>query len=151
MADGVNAAETRGLTKIIRAGRSCKAWILKSAPAPFTRCLGPTAAAKSTVVKLLTGVYQPDGGVITIGGREMASIASPRAASALGVAVVHQEAPFIDTLSVAECTAQFRGYPTHGGRIQWAKLNREVRAMLEPFDGRFCGRRSSLASRSAAP
>ena len=107
---------------------------MKSAPAPFTRCSGANGSGKSTVVKLLTGVYQPDGGIITIGGREMRSIASPRAASALGVAVVHQEAPFIDTLSVAECIAQFRGYPTQGGRIQWAKLNHEVRAMLEPFD-----------------
>ena len=69
------------------------------------------------MVKLLTGVYQPDGGVIAIGGSEIRAIASPRAASSLGVAVVHQEAPFIDTLSVAECIAQFRGYPTQMGRI----------------------------------
>jgi ABC-type sugar transport system ATPase subunit len=134
MADAVNAAETRGLTKIFAGRKVVQGVDLEIRAGAVHALLGANGSGKSTVVKLLTGVYQPDGGVITIGGREMGSIASPRAASALGVAVVHQEAPFIDTLSVAECIAQFRGYPTQGGRIQWAKLNREVRAMLEPFD-----------------
>jgi ribose transport system ATP-binding protein len=96
--------------------------------------LGANGSGKSTIVKLLTGVYQPDGGTISVGGRDVGAIASPHIASALGIAVVHQEAPLIDSFSVAECIAQFRGYPTQFGRIDWARLNHQVRAMLERFD-----------------
>ena len=126
-ADAVNAAETRGLTKIF-AGRNVVDGVNFEVRAGAVHALlGANGSGKSTVVKLLTGVYQPDGGVIAIGGREIRSIASPHAASSLGVAVVHQEAPFFDALSVAECIAQFRGYPTCRGRIQWANLNANSR------------------------
>ena len=95
--------------------------------------LGANGSGKSTLVKILTGVYRPDGGTIVIGERRVASISSPHEANALGIAVVHQEAPLIDTFSIAECMAQFRGYPTRGGRIQWRRLNLEVAEILERF------------------
>jgi ABC-type sugar transport system ATPase subunit len=134
VADVVNAAETRRLTKIFAGRKVLDGVDLEVRAGAIHALLGANGSGKSTTVKLLTGVYQPDSGVIVIGGREVRSIASPRAASSLGVAVVHQEAPFFDTLSVAECIAQFRGYPTQSGRIQWSRLNRDVRAMLERFD-----------------
>jgi len=98
--------------------------------------LGCNGSGKSTLVKILTGVYQADQGVIMIGGRQIGSIASPYQANKLGVAVVHQEAPLIDTCTVAECIALFRGYPTAGGRVQWRVLHRQVAEMLERFDVR---------------
>ena len=127
-------AETRGLTKVFAGRQVLRGINLEIRAGEIHALLGANGSGKSTVVKLLTGVYQPDGGVIAIGGREVRAIASPHVASSLGVAVVHQEAPLIDSFSVAECIAQFRGYPTQGWRIQWARLDREVRAMLERFD-----------------
>lgn len=127
-------AQTRGLTKIFAGRKVLRGVDLEIRAGGIHALLGANGSGKSTIVKLLTGVYQPDGGVIAIGGREVGAIASPYVASALGIAVVHQEAPLIDSFSVAECIAQFRGYPTENGRIQWARLNREVRAMLERFD-----------------
>jgi ribose transport system ATP-binding protein len=96
--------------------------------------LGANGSGKSTLVKILTGVYQPDAGEILIGGRRLDSIASPYLANRLGIAVVHQEAPLIDTSTVAECIALFRGYPSAGGRVLWNKLHRDVADMLERFD-----------------
>ncbi len=98
--------------------------------------LGANGSGKSTLVKILTGVYQPDGGTLNIGGRELAAIASPGQATRLGVAVVHQEVPLIDTSTIAECVALFRGYPTWGGMIRWRALRSEVAEMLERFDAR---------------
>jgi ribose transport system ATP-binding protein len=134
VADDVNAAEARRLTKIFAGRKVLDGVDFEVRAGAIHALLGANGSGKSTTVKLLTGVYQPDSGVIAIGGREVRSIASPRAASSLGVAVVHQEAPFFDALSVAECIAQFRGYPTRRGRIQWSRLKREVREMLERFD-----------------
>jgi ABC-type sugar transport system ATPase subunit len=117
VADDVNAVEARGLTKIFAGRKVLDGVDFEVRAGAIHALLGANGSGKSTTVKLLTGVYQPDSGVIAIGGREVRSIAPPRAASSLGVAVVHQEAPFFDALSVAECIAQFRGYPTRRGRI----------------------------------
>ena len=96
--------------------------------------LGANGSGKSTLVKILTGVYQPDDGDIEARGRRLRAIASPHQAAVNGIAVVHQEAPLIDTLSVAECIAVFRGYPkTNYGRIDWPALKRESQSLLDQF------------------
>ena len=51
--------------------------------------LGENGAGKSTCVKLLAGVYQPDAGAVLIDGRP-AENWSPLDASRAGVAVMHQ-------------------------------------------------------------
>jgi ABC-type sugar transport system ATPase subunit len=95
--------------------------------------LGANGSGKSTLVKILSGVYRPDGGRITVGDAKFVAIPSPHEAIALGIAVVHQEAPLINTFTVAECIAQFRGYPVGGGRIRWKQLERETAEMLARF------------------
>jgi ribose transport system ATP-binding protein len=96
--------------------------------------LGANGSGKSTLVKILTGVYQPDSGTIRVGDRVLPAIASPHDAAGLGIAVVHQEAPLIDTMTVAECIALFRGYPTDGiGRIRWRSLHDEAAELLRRF------------------
>lgn len=96
--------------------------------------LGANGSGKSTLAKVLTGVYQPDHGEITVGIARVSRLASPNHANQLGVAVVHQEAPLIDSMTVAEGMALFRGYPTAGGRVQWDRLREETAALLRAFD-----------------
>jgi ABC-type sugar transport system ATPase subunit len=96
--------------------------------------LGANGSGKSTLAKVLTGVYQPDRGEITVGTARMGRIASPSHANGLGIAVVHQEAPLIDSMTVAEGMALFRGYPTAGGRVRWDRLRDETTALLRAFD-----------------
>jgi ribose transport system ATP-binding protein len=96
--------------------------------------LGANGSGKSTLAKVLTGVYQPEFGDIVIGQRSVASIASPHQAAQLGIAVVHQEAPLIDTMTVAEGVALFRGYPTRAGKVTWRRLHEETASMLRSFD-----------------
>ena len=104
-------------------------------PGEVHALLGANGSGKSTLVKILTGVYQPDEGMLRVGGRTYSAIASPHEAAALGIAVVHQEAPLIDTMTVAECIALFRGYPTTGvGRIRWRRLHDEAAALLARFN-----------------
>jgi ribose transport system ATP-binding protein len=98
--------------------------------------LGANGSGKSTFAKVLSGVYQPDRASIDIKGRTVPAILSPQHANELGVAIVHQEAPLIDTASVAECVALHRGYPTRSGLVHWGKLHGEVEAMLLRFDVR---------------
>jgi ribose transport system ATP-binding protein len=114
--------------------------------------LGANGSGKSTLVKVLTGVYQPDQGTITVSGRQLPALTSPAQAAQFGIAVVHQEAPLIDTMTVAESVALFRGYPLRRGRIAWDQLNAETAAMLKAHnvnvDPRTLGARLSPAERA---
>ena len=62
---------------------------------------GENGAGKSTLMKILGGVYQPDGGQITINGKAV-TINSVSDAGANGIGFVHQELNVLDNLSVGE-------------------------------------------------
>jgi ribose transport system ATP-binding protein len=63
--------------------------------------LGENGAGKSTLVKITAGMHQPDGGVIRWQGREV-RFRRPAEATAIGVAMVHQESLLAPHLTVAE-------------------------------------------------
>lgn len=88
--------------------------------------LGANGSGKSTLVKVLTGVYQPDekcGSKINVDDKCVSNFQDPSASKAIGISVVHQEAPLINVLSVAESVALFNGYPkSHTGLVDWKKL-----------------------------
>ncbi len=63
--------------------------------------LGENGAGKSTLVKILAGIFPPDGGTLEVNGRP-ARFPSPGHARRAGISVVHQLGSLIDTLTVAE-------------------------------------------------
>jgi ribose transport system ATP-binding protein len=63
--------------------------------------LGENGAGKSTLMRVLGGEMQPSGGEILIGGVPVL-LRDPKAARALGIAVIHQELALAPDLSVAE-------------------------------------------------
>jgi len=97
--------------------------------------LGANGSGKSTLVKIMSGVLQPDAGTITMAGVELPGQGSPAAAAARGVRVVHQEAPLVDSLSVTEAVALFRGFGAPAlGRVPWRRLRRDTQALLDRMD-----------------
>jgi len=94
-----------------------------------TALVGENGAGKSTIVKVLTGIYQPDAGMIEVDGRAV-QFASPHAASDAGVTAIHQETVLFDELSVAENI--FIGHAPRGrfGLIDRAAMNAQARALL---------------------
>ena len=63
--------------------------------------IGENGAGKSTLMRVLYGLYPPDGGTIRVKG-EVVKIASPRDAIALGIGMVHQHFVLVDPFTVAE-------------------------------------------------
>ena len=59
-------------------------------PGEILAVIGDNGAGKSTVVKVLTGIYQPDEGDIQIGG-QLVSLPDPQTAESAGVTAIHQE------------------------------------------------------------
>ena len=62
--------------------------------------IGENGAGKSTVMKILAGVQEPDNGEILLEGQPV-RIDSVRAAEHLGIALIHQELNLADNLDVA--------------------------------------------------
>lgn len=94
--------------------------------------VGANGSGKSTLIKCITGVERPDdGGSLKLDGREVLGDYSTTAAHELGVRVVHQEAPLIDTLTVAETVGHHRGFPTVGPFIRRRQLDQDTSRVFE--------------------
>jgi simple sugar transport system ATP-binding protein len=63
--------------------------------------LGENGAGKSTLMHVLSGLTHPDSGTIRLAGR-VVRVPSPRAARALGIAMVHQHFALVPAFTVAE-------------------------------------------------
>jgi ribose transport system ATP-binding protein len=94
--------------------------------------IGENGAGKSTLIKIVTGVHQPDEGTLLLRGQP-ASFASPRAAIAAGISVVHQERNLIPRFSVGE-NIMLERLPTRGGLVDYAAIDREARRWLSVLD-----------------
>jgi erythritol transport system ATP-binding protein len=63
--------------------------------------IGENGAGKSTLMRILAGVEQPNSGEILLNGTPL-TLPSPRAATAAGISIVHQELSVFSNLDVAE-------------------------------------------------
>jgi len=66
--------------------------------------LGENGAGKSTLMRVAFGLLTPDAGTMHIRGRR-ATVASPAAAHALGIGMVHQHFTLVQAMTVAENVA----------------------------------------------
>lgn len=90
-----------GVTKTFPGVRALSNVSLQLHPGQVTALVGENGAGKSTVVKILTGIYQPDGGEIRVDGQKI-TLPTAQAAGEAGVTAIHQETVLFDELSVAE-------------------------------------------------
>jgi len=63
--------------------------------------VGDNAAGKSTLMKILSGAYQPDGGAIEIEGAAVA-FPGPHAARAFGIEMIYQDYALVPALTVTQ-------------------------------------------------
>lgn len=91
--------------------------------------LGENGAGKSTLIKMMSGIYQPDGGRILIDGQQV-QLPDVKAAEAHGIATIHQELNLVPQLSVAENIMLGRT-PQKLGIVDHSTLRRRAAASLE--------------------
>ncbi len=91
--------------------------------------IGGNGAGKSTLMKILEGVYTPDGGRIEVEGRPV-QIGSPQDARALGIGMIFQEFSLIPTLTVAQNVFLTREPRGGAGLIDDRESERGARALF---------------------
>jgi len=95
--------------------------------------IGENGAGKSSLLKILTGIYQPDSGTIEAHGHAV-KFRRPQDALAAGIAVVHQEQSLLTNLSVAENIAMSAvSHKDKGitlGWYRWKRLNQTAKEVL---------------------
>ncbi len=92
--------------------------------------LGENGAGKSTVVKMLAGVYKPDAGEMLLSG---ASLDAPGVRQQ--VSFVHQTLGLVEWMTVAENIAQTLGYPRRMGLISRSAMRRQAEEVLDAIGG----------------
>ncbi len=95
--------------------------------------LGENGAGKSTLVKILCGVYQPDGGSIYLNGNQV-SIADPAKSLTLGISAIHQESVMFDELTVTENIFIGNHITKTNGLIDWKAMRVKTQKILDDLE-----------------
>ncbi|MCH2209700.1 MAG: ATP-binding cassette domain-containing protein [Fuerstiella sp.] len=113
--------------------------------------VGENGAGKSTLINLISGVLQPDSGMVLLDDHEV-RLTNPVEARRRGIVTVHQEAELFPTLSIAENRGLVLGLPTgRFGLVDWKALRDSSQAAVdrigEPIDVDAPADRLSVARR----
>lgn len=91
--------------------------------------MGENGAGKSTMMKIVAGMYQPDGGEILWRG-ERVKFAMPADASRQGIAMVHQESLLAPHLTVAENIFLGREHSAGLGLVNRSRMLQDARKLI---------------------
>ena len=91
--------------------------------------LGENGSGKTTLMNMLSGIYFPDEGEISIDGKEVV-IRSPKDAFDLGIGMIHQHFKLVDVLTAAENIVLGLNEP---GRLDLEKVAERVRGICEAY------------------
>ena len=91
--------------------------------------LGENGSGKTTLMNMLSGIYFPDEGEISIDGKEVV-IRSPKDAFDLGIGMIHQHFKLVDVLTAAENIVLGLNEP---GRLDLEKVAERVRGICQAY------------------
>ncbi|MEM0945947.1 MAG: sugar ABC transporter ATP-binding protein [Pseudomonadota bacterium] len=122
-----------GITKSFPGVMALSDVSLELFPGEVTALVGENGAGKSTIVKVLTGIYQPDAGSIELDGTAT-RFPTAHAATKAGITAIHQETVLFDELSVAENIFIGHAPSNRFGLIDRAKMRRDAVEILARID-----------------
>jgi ribose transport system ATP-binding protein len=128
----MSAFDGERLTKSFPGVRALSEANLRLEPGSIHALLGENGAGKSTLIKLMTGVYRPDGGRMLVGG-EPAEFHTPLDAARAGIGVVHQERNLVPAFSVGE-NIMLQQLPARGWLVDRDAVRARARECLAQLD-----------------
>jgi simple sugar transport system ATP-binding protein len=137
----------RGIVKRFGSIEALRGVDLDLYPGDCVGLVGDNAAGKSTLTKILSGAYLPDGGAIEIEGEEV-RFANPSDARARKIEMVYQDLSLCDTIDVAGNLFLGREVLIGGqvpGLLDKGAMAREARRMLDALEIRIPNVRAPVA------
>lgn len=92
--------------------------------------MGENGAGKSTFIKVITGVHQPDGGEILLEGKPVV-FKDPMEASEKSIAAIYQHTTAFPHLSITENIFAGHEKMNRFGVVQWKEMHEKARGLLE--------------------
>ncbi len=90
--------------------------------------LGENGAGKSTLMSMLSGIYTPDSGSISIQGTEV-EFSSPKDSIALGIGMIHQHFKLVEVMTAKENMVM----GSKGIALQGKQLTKEMQAICDRY------------------
>lgn len=128
--------QLQGIDKSFPGVKALSGAALAVYPGRVMALVGENGAGKSTMMKVMTGIYSRDAGSISWLGNEV-SFNGPKASQEAGIGIIHQELNLIPQLSVAENIFLGREFVNGLGGIQWKKMYAEADRLLKRLNLRF--------------
>jgi simple sugar transport system ATP-binding protein len=98
-------------------------------PAEIHCLAGENGCGKSTLIKILAGVYAPDDGKIIL-DQQAHSHLSPAASQRAGIQIIYQDLSLFPNLSVAENIAFRHHVETPVRLVRWREIVRQAREVM---------------------
>ncbi len=106
-------------------------------PGAIHALVGENGAGKSTVIKILSGGVQPDGGRILVGGVPV-NLRTPQNAQEQGIVTIHQERTLVDSLTALENVFLGREFLRTGfgavGLVDQGSMRSHIVSLCADFD-----------------
>lgn len=139
--------QVRGITKTFGAVHALTQVDLDVNAHEVVAIVGDNAAGKSTLARVIAGVYQPDAGTMRLRGRRIAPQSTAEARSA-GIATVFQDLALAENLDVTANIFLGQEVPSHG-LLDEAKMEGLAREYLRKLNSRIPSPRTRLSHLSA--
>ena len=97
--DGQPVLEMRGISKRFGAVQALTDVDFEVREGEVVGLVGDNGAGKSTLIKMISGVYEPDGGRLVLNGRDV-SFSSPQHARDAGIETIYQDLALCENLDV---------------------------------------------------
>ena len=124
-----DAVRMQGVSKSFGGVRALRSVDLRVQRGEIHALLGENGAGKSTILKILNGVYSPDEGTIEVGGKPLTDN-SPEASRRAGISMIFQEMSLVPTLTVAQNVFLNREMRSSRGLIDDRSADKRARSLF---------------------
>lgn len=129
--------ELRGITKTFPGVKALDNVQFQLGPGEIHALMGENGAGKSTFIKVITGVHQPDEGQMFLNGKEV-NFKNPIEAQKVGIAAIYQHVTCYPDLSVTENIFMGHEKIKRGTRrIRWKEMHEEANRLLKELGASF--------------
>lgn len=121
--------QLKGIDKAFPGVKALSGAALSVYPGKVMALVGENGAGKSTMMKVLTGIYNKDAGSQYFLGKEVA-FNGPKDSQEAGIGIIHQELNLIPQLTIAENIFLGREFVNRFGCIDWKRMYAEADKLL---------------------